>query len=162
MTPEEWRRDEADRWLAQAAKDLHAASLLMTAEPSASVFHSQQCAEKSEKALLTLYGAAFRKTHDLKELGEQCALLQPSLTPLLSDAANLTDYAVVFRYLDAPHEPDVEEAVRALEIAEKLCVEVRARVEAEPEVAAVVVEALEPQPEISDATAAPSVPPEED
>ena len=51
MTPEEWRRSEADRWLAVAGKDLRAAFLLTAAEPSASVFHShQQAAEKSAKA----------------------------------------------------------------------------------------------------------------
>ena len=35
MTPEESRRDEAVRWLAQARKDLHAARLLASAEPGA-------------------------------------------------------------------------------------------------------------------------------
>ena len=159
MKPEEWRRNEAGRWLTLAAKDRHAASLLTVEEPSASVFHSQQCAEKSEKALLTLHGSAFRRTHDLKELGEQCSILEPSLMPLLIDAANLTDYAVVFRYLDAPREPDSAEAVRALEIADKLWAEVRARVEGQPEVAAAPVESEEQQTEISGATVASAAPP---
>jgi HEPN domain-containing protein len=42
MTPEQSRRDEAGRWLAQAQKDLNAARLLASPEPSRSVFHSQQ------------------------------------------------------------------------------------------------------------------------
>jgi HEPN domain-containing protein len=99
-------RDEAGRWLVLAAKDLHIASLVAYEEPSGAVFHSQQCVEKSEKALLALHNVAFRKTHDLRELGNQCAGLEPSLTALLTEAANLTDYAIVFRYLDAPREPD--------------------------------------------------------
>ena len=70
MTPEEWRRNEAIRWLLLAAKDLHAASMMAVEEPSASVFHSQQCAEKSERALLTFHGEVFRRTYNLKELGE--------------------------------------------------------------------------------------------
>jgi hypothetical protein len=37
MTPEELRRDEANRWLAQARKDLNAAHLLSASEPSRSV-----------------------------------------------------------------------------------------------------------------------------
>jgi hypothetical protein len=41
MTPEEWQRNEAIRWLVLAAKDLHAALLMAVEEPSASVFHSQ-------------------------------------------------------------------------------------------------------------------------
>ena len=110
MTPEDMRRNEASRWMAQAAKDLHAAALLAVEEPSASLFHSQQCAEKSAKALLAFHNEVFRKTHDLRELGNQCALLEPTLEPLLSAASGLTDYAVVFRYLDAPHEPDAAEA----------------------------------------------------
>ena len=40
MTPQEWRRDEATRWLAAAAKDLKAARLLANVEPTGSVFHS--------------------------------------------------------------------------------------------------------------------------
>lgn len=60
MTPEESRRDEAARWLAQARKDLHAARLLVSAEPSRSTFHSQQGAEKAAKAFLTFHDATFR------------------------------------------------------------------------------------------------------
>ena len=41
----------------------------------------------------------------------------------------MTGHASVFRYPDAPYEPDVDEALRALEIAEKLYGEVRSRVE---------------------------------
>jgi hypothetical protein len=37
----------------------------------------------------------------------------------------LTDYAVVFRYLDAPREPDEAEAIEALETARRLFEEVR-------------------------------------
>jgi HEPN domain-containing protein len=79
MTPEESRRDEAARWHAQARKDLNAARLLASAEPSRSVFHSQQAAEKAAKAFLTSHDVLFRKTHDLNELGGQCAALDASL-----------------------------------------------------------------------------------
>jgi HEPN domain-containing protein len=53
MTPEESRHDEADRWCAQARKDLNPARLLASAEPSRSVFHSQQAAENAAKAFLS-------------------------------------------------------------------------------------------------------------
>ena len=124
MMPEELRLDEANRWLTQARKDLNAADLLASPEPSRSVFHSQQAAEKSAKALLAYQNVPFRKTHDLRELGEQCAAVNPALSPLLKDAANLTDYAIVFRYLDAPREPDEEEAVAALATARRLYEEI--------------------------------------
>lgn len=57
MTPEELRRDEANRWLASAAKDLNAARILAGAEPTASVFHSQQAAEKAAKAFLAYHNS---------------------------------------------------------------------------------------------------------
>jgi HEPN domain-containing protein len=127
MTPEELRLDEAERWLAIAGKDLNAAGLLATVEPSLSVFHSQQAAEKTAKAFLVFRDIPFRKTHDLKELGRQCAAADPTLIPALLAAADLTDYAVVFRYVDAPREPDAVEASQALEVARRLYEEVRRR-----------------------------------
>lgn len=126
MTPEESRRDEAARWLAQARKDLNAARLLASPEPSRSAFHSQQAAEKAAKAFLTFHNVTFRKTHDLNELGGQCAALNPALAPLFKEASDLTDYAVVFRYLDAPREPDESEALVALETAGRVFEEVSA------------------------------------
>jgi HEPN domain-containing protein len=85
-----------------------------------SEFHSQQAAEKSAKAFLAYHNVPFRRTHDLQELGGQCAALNPSLAPVLAEVEDLTDYAVVFRYLDAPREPDQEEATVALERARRL------------------------------------------
>ena len=117
MTPEKSRRDEAARWLAQARKDLNAARLLASPEPSRSVFHSQQAAEKAAKAFLAFCDVTFRKTHDLNELGGQCAALNPSLAPLFKEASDLNDYAVAFRYIDAPREPDESEAMVALATA---------------------------------------------
>jgi HEPN domain-containing protein len=119
MTPEELL-SEAKRWLAIAARDLHAARLLVTEEPSAAVFHCQQAAEKSAKAFLTFHAVSFRRTHDLNELGMQCSALNVGLSPLLQQAAGLTDYAVLFRYFDAPREPDKAEAAIALAIAQQV------------------------------------------
>jgi HEPN domain-containing protein len=127
MTPEQSRRDEAGRWLAQAQKDLNAARLLAAPEPSRSVFHSQQAAEKAAKAFLVFHDVPYRKTHDLNELGEQCAALDPSLVPLFKEAADLTDYAVLFRYLDAPREPDEGEAMVALDTAIRVTQDIGAR-----------------------------------
>jgi HEPN domain-containing protein len=126
MTPDELRRDEACRWLALAARDLHSARLLSAEEPANSVFHSQQAVEKAAKGFLAFHNVPFRKTHDLKELGAQCVAIDASLAPLLEEAANLTEYAVVFRYLDAPRELDESEANGAAEMAQKVCDQVEA------------------------------------
>jgi hypothetical protein len=50
------------------------------------------------------------RTHDLNELGMQCSDLNSELVPLFQEAAGLTDFAVLFRYSDAPREPDQAEA----------------------------------------------------
>ena len=64
MTPDELPRKEASKWLREAAKDRRAAEVLAGPEPSRSVFHSQQAAEKAVKAFLTFHQIPFRKTHD--------------------------------------------------------------------------------------------------
>jgi HEPN domain-containing protein len=132
MTPDELLRNEAERWLREAAKDLHAAQVLIEPEPSRSVFHSQQSAEKALKAFLTFHQIAFRKTHSLTDLGLQCANADLSLEPILREAAKLTDYASAFRYPDAPYEPDTAEAAEALAVAAGLCHEIRRRIEIAP------------------------------
>ena len=129
MTPDELLRNEAAKWLRQAARDRNAAQVLVDVEPSRSVFLSQQAAEKATKAFLTFHQIAFRKTHNLAELGSQCAAVDPTLEPVLREAEELTDYASAFRYPDAPYEPDAAEAAEALTIAVKLCGEVQRRIE---------------------------------
>jgi HEPN domain-containing protein len=125
MTPEELLRSEAGKWLRQAAMDLNAARLLVEAEPTRSLFHSQQAAEKAAKAFLAYRNIPFRKTHDLADLGGQCAELNAGLEPVFREAADLTDYASAFRYPEAPYEPDAEEATQALGTAERLCRQIR-------------------------------------
>lgn len=133
MTPDELQRKEAAKWLREAAKDRNAAHALLEVEPSRSVFHSQQLAEKAAKAFLTFRRIAFRKTHDLADLGSQCANADPSLEQLLRAAVRLTGYASAFRYPDAPYEPDAAEAAEALAVAARLCEEVQRRIESAQE-----------------------------
>jgi HEPN domain-containing protein len=91
MTPGELLRKEAVKWLEQAAKDRHSAKALAEVEPSRSVFHSQQAAEKAIKGFLTFHQIAFRKTHNLTDLGSQCAGTDPTLEPILKGVEGLTD-----------------------------------------------------------------------
>jgi HEPN domain-containing protein len=111
---------DAKAWLAKAAADLRAAELERTAKPPLTadiVFHAQQLVEKAQKAFLTWYDQPFRKTHNLIEIGEQCAAIAPDLEPLLRRVAPLTEYAWKFRYPGEPEEPTVEEADEALVLA---------------------------------------------
>ena len=63
---------------------------------------------------------SFRKTHDLNELGLQCAQVEPSLEPLCRRVAQLTAYAWIFRYPGQPGEPTMDEARSALSLVREL------------------------------------------
>lgn len=73
---------EVRGWLLRASEDLRAGRHDLTAQPplvNEVAFHSQQCAEKSMKAFLAYREHAFRKTHNLTELGGAVARIEPSL-----------------------------------------------------------------------------------
>lgn len=110
-------------WLAKARMDLKTAAHELTAVPPFTadvVFHAQQAAEKAMKGFLAWHDAPFRKTHDLGEVGQQCAGIDTSLEPLLIRAASLTQYAWKFRYPGEPQEPSSDEAERAIALAREV------------------------------------------
>jgi len=107
-------------WLLLAREDLRTAELCLTAKPPlvrTALFHAQQCAEKVLKALLTWHDVPFRKTHNLEELGEACAKLEPAIGPFLDRLTTLNKYGVRFRYPGAPAEPALDEARGSLALA---------------------------------------------
>ena len=54
------------------------------------MFHCQQAAEKALKGFLTFHQRPFGKTHDLRELGKTCLIVEPTLAPLIERAVPLT------------------------------------------------------------------------
>jgi HEPN domain-containing protein len=117
------RLADAQAWLAKADRDLKAAAHELTAVPpftAEAVFHAQQAAEKAMKGFLAWHDVPFRRTHDLAEIGHQCASLDLSLEPLLKRAASLTQYAWKFRYPGEPAEPSREEADTAIALAREV------------------------------------------
>ncbi len=116
-------------WIVKAENDLKNASntLKMGIDcPTDTVcFHAQQCAEKYLKALLTLKGIPFPKTHDIPSL---MALLPHEIPILLSEVEQelLTEYAVVTRYPGGFDEPTLSESRKAVGLARKLRKAVRA------------------------------------
>ena len=115
------RVDEARAWLERAQTDLDAANVLLTADPprvDTSLFHCQQAAEKSWKALLFWRDVPFRKTHDLRQLGEACVGLDGSLAALAGRAEDLTPFAWLFRYPGDAGVPAREALVVAREVYE--------------------------------------------
>lgn len=95
--------EEANRLLQLAARDFRT-FLILPAHPEADVeptcFHAQQVVEKAFKAVLTLRGADFRRTHDLEELALLLADVG-SEPPLPSrEYRRLNPFAVELRYGD--------------------------------------------------------------
>jgi HEPN domain-containing protein len=91
---------ETRAWLAKAPEDLATSEYELKADPpftSDISFHAQQAAEKALKGFLTWHGQAFRKTHNLTELGEPSDALDPTLGELLKSGSGLTEYAWKFR-----------------------------------------------------------------
>jgi len=120
MPPDAARIAETREWLSKAGIDLRAAEHDRTAAPPITgdmVFHAQQVAEKALKAFLSWHDVPFRKTHNLVELGEQCAGIEASIEPLLRKAAVLTEYAWRFRYPGEAAEPEMAEADEAVSLA---------------------------------------------
>ena|SRR5579884_1085194 len=110
-------------WLGRARADLRAADIDIAATPpllADAAFHCQQAAEKALKAFLTWQDVAFRRTHDLSEIGKQCSEIDASLAAVCECADRLTAYAWTFRYPGDELDPTLAEVAEAREIAEEV------------------------------------------
>ena len=89
-------------WIAKAEGDFNSCGREIRArrQPNydSACFHAQQCVEKYLKARLQAAGVAFPKTHDLEVLLDMVLLLEPQWELTRPAIAQLTNYAVVFRY----------------------------------------------------------------
>lgn len=95
--------------------------------PEISAYHSQQAAEKSLKAFLSVSSVPFAHTHDLVQLEAQCESVDPAFAEFIHAAQILTPYATLFRYPGGPLEPPLMEAENALQLARELLDFVRQR-----------------------------------
>ncbi len=131
--PEEGKRELVRQWLEKAEDDWRLSHrLAMDSEPyaEATAFHAQQAVEKYIKAFLTWHQLEFPKTHDIKrllKLGGEC---DPRLTQELSDAADLTAYAVEYRYPGEYPPVTTDEATRAVAMADRVRDQIRRRLHA--------------------------------
>ena len=125
---------ECRAWLERAQADLESAGILVAAarpRPDTALFHCQQAVEKAWKAFLFWNDIPFRKTHNLRELGEACARVDGSLAFLAERADDLTPFAWVFRYPGELEQPTREEAESALTLAGEVYNAVIARLPAQ-------------------------------
>jgi len=107
--------------LARSKEDLDACEALIRAELAASsLYHAQQSAEKTMKALLPWHQITFRKTHDLDELKQLCLPVAGLSRPDFDEIERLSRYAWCFRYPGAPYSPDSQDAEQAEQAAADL------------------------------------------
>ncbi len=84
------------------------------------LFHAQQAAEKTLKAVLSARSIPFRMTHDLSELTDQLANSGRPLPVGLAQIGLLTPYAATFRYENLPLEAPILSRQTALEMVREL------------------------------------------
>ena len=65
-------------------------------------FHAQQAVEKAIKAVLTLIGVDYPRTHDIRYLVDQLRQSGSTSPPVLDESAWLTAWATEFRYVHPP------------------------------------------------------------
>jgi HEPN domain-containing protein len=122
-------------WVEKAEGDLltarREASAAIRPNFDSTCFHSQQCAEKHLKALLTEHGVPFPKTHDLPTLLDLVLDRFPGLSIHQSALDALTDAAIEVRY--PGYCADSMEAGTALETAVALRASIRPLLDLAPD-----------------------------
>jgi HEPN domain-containing protein len=108
-------------WIAKAENDYKAGwDEMQTDKPATDMicYHMQQCVEKLLKAYLVVHATAFRKTHDIAELIEQCRQIDPEFDGLYaSHGDSLTGYGVQVHDPADLAVPTIEEAETSVRIA---------------------------------------------
>lgn len=87
-----------EHWHLIALEDLDSAKHLSLRSFMTTLFHVQQCAEKSLKSYLVLKKGSCKKTHDLVVLVNICMEMDESFEELRSLAIDLNPYETLGRY----------------------------------------------------------------
>jgi len=112
-------RDLASLLLEKASQDLAAVETLVAEARVVDEifgFHAQQVAEKVLKAVLTIRGVRFRRTHDIAELVDRLTDTGLELPGWVEAVIELSPFGVDYRYQapPIPEEPLDRERVAAL------------------------------------------------
>ena len=129
-SPEEAKQKLVRQWVEKAEDDWRLCHRLVTDSElyaEATAFHAQKAVERYLKAFLTWHQVEFPKTHDIKRLLSLVSERDPSLTQELSDAADLTAYAVEYRYPGEYPPATKAEATSAVAIADRVREHIRNR-----------------------------------
>jgi HEPN domain-containing protein len=103
-----------EHWLLIAQEDLDSSKHLFSASLITTLFHIQQCAEKSLKSYLVLKTGTALKTHDLVRLVDICMELDERFETLRLLAAVLTPYQTAGRYPDSSFAKPSREKIQKL------------------------------------------------
>ena len=110
-----------DDWLVKAKSDLASSRVLLDNNClDTSVYHTQQCAEKSLKGFLTFRKCKNIKTHDLEFLIKMCSQFNEQFMNFFQHAMRLNVYGIRFRYPDNEMFPEVQEVILAVHCAEEI------------------------------------------
>ena len=132
MNPHEALVTGTREWIERAQSDVKACDALIAAGLAAeALFHAQQCAERTLKAILTWHQVTFKRTHDLDELKQLCLPFAGAAATFLSGIKLLSQYAWRFRYPGAPYSSDQKEAEVARDAAWLLLDAVTTQLESE-------------------------------
>lgn len=120
-------------WFEKANEDLFAARFLNGSKNPKSfvpiAFHCQQVVEKGLKGFLTYHGKKFEKTHNIRETMGFVLQIDPSLNEILEPTAELTQFAVAFRYPEAlKRDLSLEDVDYLISITEKAYKEILSRI----------------------------------
>jgi len=112
-----------EEWLFKAEHDIKSAELLFFSQEvlyDISIYHTQQCAEKSLKAYLAYRGKEIDKVHNLKMLVEECIEENEDFNTIYTECMFLNPYATLYRYPEGDLMPDKEELKNALEMSKMI------------------------------------------
>jgi HEPN domain-containing protein len=119
-------------WFAKSARSLRLAKVIVDHPADLldeAPYNCQQSAEKAMKGFLAFHKVRFGKTHDLEELIQAIAQIDPKLAQILSPAASLSRFAVSHRYPSAGVAPvTIDQMNEALKLTEKVYDEISSRV----------------------------------
>jgi len=117
------KNEIVQEWIKKAENDLlNAKTVIKISDPPTDTicFHAQQCAEKYLKAFIISKEKEITRTHNLRYLLEECKEFAEDFENLREEAIILNSYSIETRYPGDFIEYSVEEALRAIEMAEKI------------------------------------------
>jgi len=112
-----------EEWLFKTLHDIESSKLLFKENKELfdiSIYHTQQCAEKSLKAFLAYKEQELDKTHSLIILVNLCIFLDTEFKKIQETAIFLNPYSTLFRYPEGNLMPTFEETDKAIKLSEKI------------------------------------------